>query len=715
MKKRLVLAVLASAAYASTAGAHTLYPQDADGVFIRQGPGTSYPVIGSLRLPTGVPVVGKEYNWYRVRLKDGQEGYVAGWVARVVYDDEEQLAVVQTDVLNVRARPDTGSAVLGQVRRGEQFRLREIQGDWWLIDFQGKQGWVSGLYMGETAAPARPPAAPSPARPPAAATTTAKGAALTVATADVLTGRNPVYDTLDTVRSGESLTYLDAAEGWVRVQTPRGSRGWLPGPQVALWDSQVEWARGALYRLDEGFWQVAFAQLRTVTPAEGLRLRREPDLNAATLATLPAGTSVKVLQTRGSWLQVTLADGRSGWVAGEYTRAAAAPAAPKLQSATLRVTAPGVVQLELLGRLEGAVAQTGRSDGDLFIALPDPAGRTAGLKVADHGVAELAVAAEGVHLRFTDRPDIRVVEQTAGRIRLELRPALQSVQLRSENGQAIYRLGVSGQVQPVTALAAGGREVVVTLPGTRLLAPDLPPYVQAEEQNGSLRLRIPSVRPFALKRVEGGFDAVFYPGGLAGKVIMLDAGHGGGEPGARTADGELLEKEVNLDVVLKLSKLLQDQGARVVLTRSSDERALPRERWERVPSDERVRADLDWRASMANEQRVDLFLSVHSNAGPPGMSGTETFYSSDNLNAGRSRDLAGAVQTELIRTLGRTDRRAKDSLFYVVKFTEAPAALAELAFLSDPEEARLLGTAAFRQKAAEAMTRGLAQYFRERS
>lgn len=712
MKKPLALALLASAAYATTASAHSLYPLDQDGVNVRRGPGTSHPILASLGPGESAVVLGKEMNWYKVKLKDGTVGYAAGWVARVLYDDEEQLAVVETDVLYVRAGPGTEYPTLGQVVQGQSLRLREVRGDWWRVDFQGAAGWVAGRFLREQAPAPAPQPAPQPVPAPPQRPVSGTGVALMVAQAEVRRGRHADYDRLDTVKAGEALTYVDAAEGWVQVQTPRGVRGWLPGPLVALWDGDVAWERGAHYRLDEGFWEVAFLPVRTVTPPEGLRVRQAPDLGAGILTVFPAGTKIKVLQDRGAWLHVTAAGGTTGWVAAEFTAPAVSPAAPRLQAATLRTRAPGVQQLELTGRLAGATVQES-SQGSLVVNLGDAYGRRGALRVAAEGVTELAVDALGVSLGFGSPPDVRVVEQTDNRLVLELRPTVTGVGLRFADGHAIYRLEVSGQVQPATALEGGGRAVVVSLPGARLLAADLPPYVQAEQTDGNLRIRIPSVRPYALKRVEGGYDVVFYAPGLKGKLVMVDAGHGGAEPGAIAASG-LQEKEVNLAVALKLRQLLEAQGARVVMTRTSDDRAMPKERWERLAEPERLRADLDWRAQRANQHQVDLFLSIHSNAGPRGMGGTETFFSSDNLNHERSRELARQVQAELLQALGRRDRDAKDSLFYVVKYADAPAALAELAFLSDPEEAKLLASDAFRQKAAAAMARAVANQFAER-
>lgn len=253
----------------------------------------------------------------------------------------------------------------------------------------------------------------------------------------------------------------------------------------------------------------------------------------------------------------------------------------------------------------------------------------------------------------------------------------------------------------------------MSLPGARLSGATLPPEVKAEEQDGALRLHFTTLRPFALKGADGGFDLVLYAPGLAGKVIMLDPGHGGWETGAVARTNGLKEKDVNLDVALKLRALLAAQDARVLMTRDADRHAMPPELEAGVAGD-RVRADLNWRTRLANANKVDLYLSVHSNSGSADAQGTQTYYSSDSLNADRARALAGLVQAGLLQALGRPDGKVYDEIFYVVKFTEAPAALAELAYLSNPEEARLLAADAFRQQAAAGLARAVGRFFRER-
>lgn len=560
-------------------------------------------------------------------------------------------AVVSTAVLNVRTGPGTDHTVRGQVREGEGLRLLEQQDDWWRIEYQGSDGWVAGRYA---------TLAPDPPDPVAGR----KAVRLLAARADLLTDPYPGYDVVTTVQAGDALTYVGSREGWVRVAAPDGNRGWLPGPQVLLWDHDVDWAQRCEYAVDVGSWQMTCLPLRSVSAA---------------------------------WTSLRTAPG------------AGAPATPRLTAAALRVAAPGVLRLELAGDLAGAQVQAAGA-GSLRVVLPDGNARRLDLQVAAAGVAGLAVAGEGVSLTFDRRPDVQVLERSAGRIVLELRPLLRSVAARSAGGGTAYRLDLRGDVRPTARSEKG--EVLVTLPGARPGMASLPAGVRAETRGSDLLLRFPARGAHALKRVSEGWDLVLPAPGPAGKVILLDPGHGGGETGAVSPFNGVPEKTINLDVALRLQALLEAQGARVLLTRSADGRALPPAQERALPAGERLRLDLAYRSFLANSQGVDLFVSVHSNASPePGHHGTEVYYSADNRNAGGSLALAGLVQAQLLRALGRHDGGVKADIFCVTRFTEAPAVLAELAYLNDPEESALLASPAFRQKAAEALAAAAAQFF----
>lgn len=703
----LLLTLTAVLTAAGPAAAHTLYTLDEDGVNLRRSPGTGTPILDVLAPGQGVEVLGRQGSWFQVRTARGEEAWAAAWVSRVVFDDEEMEAVLAVDAADVRVRPASDGAVLARVNREQPLPVLEEAAGWYRVRLpDARQGWLDSRLA--VLAKKEPPV---PAAEPAGRK---KQVTLAVATAPVRVGRNPRYEWVDSVKQGEPLQYLGAAEGWVKVETPRGARGWLRGSQVTLRDVDADPARTYRYELDEDTWSISLpGDLRVTTPAEGLRLRQQPGLQAPILAMLPAGTLLRVLGEQDGWLQVVLADGRRGWVAKEYTepRPPLGPG-PLIAGAAVRTPAPGVRTLELTGRLTGArVVAVAAPQPGIAVLLPDPGALAAELPVADGGIGTLTVGSNGVFLSLdTSRgaPVWQVTEQGDGRLVVEVRPALQRVTHTFAGNTVIYRMDVTGYVQPRTA--AGNKEVVVELPGAvvRATPAELPPFITVEERDRTVRVRVPSVLSYALKAgPNGSFELHLYPAGLRGRTIVVDPGHGGADPGAVNREVPVLEKDVTLAVALRLRTLLEQQGARVILTRAGDVAPLP----PAPPAGmDRAHADLWYRADLSNRYGADLFVSIHANAGGTG-GGTETYYSSQGLNAQRSRTLAELVQQELVRALARKDRGIRDEVFYVTTYAQAPAVLAELAFVNDPAEARLLIQAAFQEKAAAALLRAISRFF----
>jgi len=177
-------------------------------------------------------------------------------------------------------------------------------------------------------------------------------------------------------------------------------------------------------------------------------------------------------------------------------------------------------------------------------------------------------------------------------------------------------------------------------------------------------------------------------------VIVVDAGHGGKDPGASSADG-LKEKDVNLDIALKLNNLLQNAGYETHMTRTNDS----------YPE------NMD-RAAMANNLNADIFVSIHSNAftNNTAVNGTEVLYYPKE----QSKELAQCIHDSIMREIGPTDRGIipRPNLI-VLKHTKMPAVIVETAFLTNPNDANKLRNNEFKNKMAKAIFDGIENYFNE--
>ncbi|MDR3591820.1 MAG: N-acetylmuramoyl-L-alanine amidase, partial [Negativicutes bacterium] len=187
---------------------------------------------------------------------------------------------------------------------------------------------------------------------------------------------------------------------------------------------------------------------------------------------------------------------------------------------------------------------------------------------------------------------------------------------------------------------------------------------------------------------------------LAGKVIVLDPGHGGNNDGA--VHFGVREADVNLAVGLKLRDKLASFGATVVMTRTDDSSV--------ASPGAGAAGELQARVDVAAAHDADIFVSIHANAHPnPETAGAISFYP-----AGRPNELARAIQTGLAGEVGMVDKGVRPANCYVLRNSDVPAALIETGFLTNQTEAARLADAKYQNQIAEGICKGLLGYFLSR-
>jgi N-acetylmuramoyl-L-alanine amidase len=193
---------------------------------------------------------------------------------------------------------------------------------------------------------------------------------------------------------------------------------------------------------------------------------------------------------------------------------------------------------------------------------------------------------------------------------------------------------------------------------------------------------------------------------VAGKVIVVDPGHGGIDPGCVGRSG-VQEKEVNLELARRLAVFLNQAGARVILTREGDY-DLSDEKY-RAQLNLRQKDDLEARVEIARKYQADLFISIHVNAiSLSDCWGAQVFYHPQSREGKR---LAGLIQQELIKTVGESYRWIKPEDFFVLRSVGCPAVIVEAGFISHPREETLLQDPVYQNKLAWCVYAGVVRYF----
>ncbi|RAP32534.1 hypothetical protein DID77_04485, partial [Candidatus Marinamargulisbacteria bacterium SCGC AG-439-L15] len=178
---------------------------------------------------------------------------------------------------------------------------------------------------------------------------------------------------------------------------------------------------------------------------------------------------------------------------------------------------------------------------------------------------------------------------------------------------------------------------------------------------------------------------------IKNKVIVIDPGHGGWDPGA--VRGSNYEKKYTLDISKRLEKKLSQHGAKVIMCRTND-----------------TNPSLYQRTKLANMNRADILISIHVNSFiKPYANGVETYYYKPI-----DKKLSRLVHGEMVKTLKLRNNGLKKARMYILNHSRMPGVLVEPCFLTNPKEYKLIQTAQFRQKIADSIFLGVSKYFQQR-
>lgn len=194
---------------------------------------------------------------------------------------------------------------------------------------------------------------------------------------------------------------------------------------------------------------------------------------------------------------------------------------------------------------------------------------------------------------------------------------------------------------------------------------------------------------------------------LQGHMIVVDPGHGGSNPGAVVRG--ILEKTLVLRFSEQLYRDLGREGAWVVLTRSSDINLFPA-----VIEGPEQRRSLQARVELAERTRADLCLSIHANMyRDPSARGAQVFVG-ENPSPERQR-LAECLEKALAKETGSRRRVDSGTPLYLMRHPKIPAALIEIGFMTNPDEAKLMQDPAYRERLSKAIVRGVTCFYRDGS
>ena len=525
---------------------------------------------------------------------------------------------------------------------------------------------------------------------------------ITAQVLNVREGASTAYDIVAQIQKGEQFTTVAEKDGWYKITLADGKEGWI----LALYTKVVDQAYPDYVKLAGGT----------------VNIRSGPGTNYAVIGSFLDDMVLPVLTLKGDWYQIQMTDGSTGWVASW------------LMQAALDLDKPTTGDNNSSSDNSGKQRATVDSDTLNLRAKPDNNGTIISRLTRGTNMTILArsgdwyyirteTGKEGyvpfLYIRYLDTATSSVTSPTAAAPTMFWNgfgepPGTANVTFQKVSLGMDIVLESQGHIDyQLTEMRNGkGLELITdcALNGelaNGILNDAIHKMAWTGEHSNGISIEWQKELYYDIEQSADGKMITLHIGTspLIGKTIVIDAGHGGYKTsqnidvGAVGASG-LQESDITLDITLKTQKKLMDAGAKVILTRNGYSYLT-----------------LEERAWVSNVNNADIFLSIHVNSftssAAKGAS-TWIYAPADNSRYNRAERLrlAECLQNQIVAQTGLSNYGIREDRFVVIRESLMPSALIETAFISNPEEEKLLGTESFRAQYAQAITSGLADFFK---
>ena len=684
----------------------------------------------------------------------------------------KSIEVLHEDV-NLRSEPTASSKPLGFIPRGETFTVLDMQDEWYQIRMKDAgTGWVASWLVKEVSSTTPAPAAPS-AGTSTAPVVNLDGKRLSFEVAPIiendrtLVPLRAIFEAIGAhVEWDASTNTVTATRDGIKVVLTIGStqptvdgQAWnLDVPAKIVKDRTLAPLRfvGEAFGGKVGWDQATYTVTMTSPSSKGtptsvvvnhapVNLRSGPNSTYGQVALAEPGEKLTVVGEREGWYEVSRG-GTRGWVASWVVDGA--------WEANEPIHDPSLPPVDETPVTPPPVKPDKPGDDVIWLSCEkDETGYTIGIESGDKIDAKIKERSREVVYTIRDREveGKYLFEETLGTSKLTIKGT-------QDGDDAIVTITFPSGTEYRTASEIGGKKEILVVPnfiqkvdrkafssnGERLIITTALPVKYSAEQKGD-RVEV-TLEGVALGQADDKYnfkdseliDSVKFDttkdstlitvnttdlgkyslgrGGSLGNefnimlvnksavksrqdnLVVIDPGHGGNDTGARGT--QVNEKTLNLKVALMVGDILQDNGVDVEYTRDDDSTV-----------------GLEARAETANALNAGLFVSIHHNSTTTSdKAGTETYFYAppENPTLFMQKDerqkLANEIHKRLISNLRRTDRGVKQSNFSVLRNTQMPSVLAEICFISNPEEQSQAMKTTFQELAAKAIADGILAY-----
>ena len=572
-----------------------------------------------------------------------------------------KTGMVTGSTVNVRSGPGTGYSKIGSVNKGTTVEVLETKNSWHKIKLSKiSSGWVVGTYLAVSDKKSTGGTSPKLGSVP----NYSKTVSVIKPNINVRSGPGTNYSKVASINKGQQFGVIKESGGWYNISLGSGKTGWIAG-----WLVTVKTQNKPVASSDTGTKTAPGTFL--VVKGSIVNVRSGAGTGFSVITKVKAGDRFSAIKKSGEWYLVKLPGNKQGWIIGSYAVVSSADAPSRNDPEPPR---PPVVNPKPPAPPSGDPKPPTPPENNPNPPSPPPNNNPQPVqKLTD------------IELFLEDSSKETLVIRSEGAIKYSIQslndPTRLVIDLDSSDVNGLQDFTPDGTMAAEVRVAQYSLtpmvvRVVIDLNEQVSYLPTL------SEDNKILTVSLsePSIE---------------------GKVIVIDAGHGGYDPGAIGITG-LEEKGFNLETALLLKDKLSALGAQVVLTRESDSFI-----------------SLTERVTVANKIYADAFVAVHANSSDRNYSakGTATYFYAPSSNPGlyaqlqQRKTLAKTVQDRLVSSAGTRDCGVLQANFAVLRETAMPSILVESAFLSNRDDEALLKDTQFRDKVAQGIADGLVEYF----
>ncbi|MCM3794808.1 SH3 domain-containing protein [Priestia megaterium] len=549
-----------------------------------------------------------------------------------------ESAKVTATSLNVRATPSTSGAIVGKITKGNTVDIVDESKGWAKITYNGKEAWISSQYINKTQTNST-----------STANSTSKSAVVNASSLNVRSSASTSASLVTNLPRNAKVTVVKESGSWSQIKTASGQTGWVASQYLKTGSASSTPAK------DSG----STTSKSATVNASSLNVRSSASTSASLVTNLPRNAKVTVVKESGSWSQIKTASGQTGWVASQYLKTGSASSTPAKDSSST-TSKSAVVNASSLN-----VRSSASTSASIVTNLPRNAKVTVVKVSGSWSQVKTASGKTGWVASQYLQTDSGQSSQTAQSIQITKASNLRS---QPSLNAGIIRVAKAGERFKKVGEANDWVQIQYSASQTAWVSKGL---TAAAGSTPSASLPSPSAA-------------------LKDKIIVVDAGHGGYDPG--TSGKSSIEKNLALTTAKLVASRLANSGANVFMTRSND-----------------TFISLSGRVNVSEAKHADAFISIHYNASTSSSAnGIASFYYSES----KDKELAKYIQESMAENApSMKDMGVRFGDYYVTRENNQRAVLLELGFLSNAHDEQIVSSNAYQQQISTGIYQGIARYF----